>query len=400
MPASPIRKLYPYALGAKNRGIHVYHLNIGQPDIHTPKPIFDAIRNHTDPVLSYGPSQGLEGFRQSLVDYYRKSGHHVDIEDLFVTTGGSEAIVITLMAICDPGDEVLVPEPFYTNYAGFTQMAGVRPVPVPTKVEEGFHLPSEKEFETLITPRTRAILYCSPNNPTGTIFTREEVERLARIAQKNNLYLLADEVYREFVFDGKVHTSLFEIPGMEDRGIVLDSFSKRFSVCGARIGCIVSRNHDLWNIILRFGQARLCPPTLGQIGVMAGIEAMDQFMEEMICEFQKRRDVVYDALQDIQSQTGTPMPPKRTGILPVHKPEGAFYVMAQLPVDDADAFAQWLLTDFNLNHKTTMVAPGSGFYSTPGKGVQEVRIAYVLNENDLREAMEVLKEGVEVYNRK
>jgi len=392
MPASPIRKLYPFSEAAKRRGIHVFHLNIGQPDIPTPKPIRDAIRNYSDPVLSYGPSQGLEEMRKSLVDYYRRSGLEVEKENFFVTTGGSEAIVFTLMAICDEGEEVLIPEPFYTNYAGFTEMAGVHPVPISTRVEEGFHLPQREEIESLITQKTRAILYCSPNNPTGALYSKEEVERLARIAKERDLFLLADEVYREFVFDGRDHTSLFQMEGLGGRAVVLDSFSKRFSVCGARIGCVVSRNLELLDSLLRFGQARLCPPTLGQIGVMAGIREMDQFIGEIIREFERRRDIVYECLQEIQVGA--------IHELPLHKPEGAFYVMAKLPVEDAESFAQWLLTDFHLNGKTTMVAPGPGFYTTPGKGVEEVRIAYVLNEKDLREAMEVLRRGVEEYNRR
>ena len=273
-------------------------------------------------------------------------------------------------------------------------MAGVHPIPIPTPLEEGFHLPPDQEIESLITPRTRAILYCSPNNPTGTIFTKEEVERLARIAQEKNLFLLADEVYREFVFDGRVHTSLLQIEGMEDRAVVLDSFSKRFSVCGARIGCIVSRNSDLLDALLRFGQARLCPPTLGQIGVMAGIRDMDQFMGEMICEYERRRDIVYETLLEIRD-SGFGIRDSK-----IHKPEGAFYVMAQLPIEDAETFSQWLLTDFHLNGKTTMVAPGPGFYLSPEGGKREVRIAYVLKEKDLREAMEVLKRGVEEFNSK
>lgn len=384
MPASPIRKLVPYAEEAVKRGIKVYHLNIGQPDISTPPEFYQAIRDYAGKVLAYGHSLGLLDLRKAIAAYYEKLGLAVKAQDVMVTTGGSEAIIFALLATCDPGDEVLVPEPFYTNYLGFAEMASVRVRPIPTRFEEGFKIPPREAFEKAIRKRTRAILYCSPNNPTGAIASAEEVAFLGRLAKKHNLFLLADEVYREFTYDGKTHTSLFTLPGLEDRTILLDSISKRFSACGARVGCLISRNPKVMDLALRFGQARLCSPTLEQVGAIAAYQVIERYVPQMIREYQKRRDLVVDALQ------------KMPGVS-CHKPQGAFYLVAKLPVKDAEAFAKWLLTDFSSEQHTVMFAPANGFYATPGKGRDEIRIAYVLKEEDLMEAMRLLDLGLAAY---
>ncbi len=387
MQASPIRRLVPLADAAKQKGTHIYHLNIGQPDIATPKDIMDAIRNFREEVLAYGPSQGLPALRQEIKKYLERQDIMVSVDDVLVTTAGSEAIIFAMMAIGDPGDEILVPEPFYTNYNGFATMVDMKIVPVPTDVEEGFALPSKAEFVKRITNRTKAIMYCSPNNPTGAVFSRKDLEMLAGLAREKNLWLLADEVYREFTYDGCYHTSILHIPGIEDRAIMMDSISKRFSACGARVGCIVSRNSDIMQTMLRFGQARLCPPTIEQVGAIAGYQSIDKYLKKMIAEYQRRRDVVCEELA------------RMPGVI-FKKPAGAFYIMPHLPIDDSDKFAQWMLTDFSHEGATTMVAPGDGFYATPGQGKQEVRLAYVLNEGDLRKALKVLAKGIEAYNRR
>jgi len=387
MQASPIRRLVPLADAASQRGTHIYHLNIGQPDIATPKDIMDAIRNFGEEVLAYGPSQGLPALRQEIKKYLERQDIMVSADDVLVTTAGSEAIIFAMMAIGDPGDEILVPEPFYTNYNGFATMAGMKIVPVPTDVEEGFALPSKAEFVKRITDRTKAIMYCSPNNPTGALFSRKDLEMLADLAKEKNLWLLADEVYREFTYDGGYHTSILHIPGVEDRAIMMDSISKRFSACGARVGCVVCRNTEIMQTMLKFGQARLCPPTIEQVGAIAGYQNIDKYLKKMITEYQRRRDVVCEELAKIPGAI-------------FKKPAGAFYIMPHLPIDDSDKFAQWMLTDFSHEGATTMVAPGDGFYATPGQGKQEVRLAYVLNEGDLRKALKVLAKGIEAYNRR
>ncbi len=386
MQASPIRRLVPLADAAKKRGTKVYHLNIGQPDIVTPDEIMKAVRNFDEKVLAYGPSQGLLALREEIRKYFHRFDISVNVDDIVVTTGGSEAILFALMAIGDAGDEILVPEPFYTNYNGFATMAAMKLVPVPTNIEDGFSMPSREEFEKRITPRTRAIMYCSPNNPTGAIFSRDDLKMLTELAVERNLWVLADEVYREFTYDGRIHTSILSFPEIADRAICLDSISKRFSACGARIGCLISKNSDIIASALKLGQARLCPPTIEQMGAIAGYQVIDKFLDTMISEYQTRRDIVCEELAKIPGAVFT-------------KPAGAFYIMPKLPVDNADKFAQWLLTDFSHNGSTVMVAPGDGFYASTDKGKQEVRIAYVLKEADLRQALQALVRAVEVYNK-
>ena len=385
MQASPIRRLVPLADEAKKRGTTVYHLNIGQPDIATPAEIMDAVRGFREPVLAYGPSQGILPLRQEIRNYFYNLGHELSVDDILVTTAGSEAIIFALMAIGDPGDEVLVPEPFYTNYNGFATMADMKIVPVPTHVADGYACPPKEEFLKRITSKTKAIMYCSPNNPTGAIFSKKDLEMLASVCAEKDLWLLADEVYREFTYDKAVSHSCLELKAIPDKVILLDSISKRFSACGARVGCVVSRNHDLMHAMLKFGQARLCPPTIEQVGAVAGYKHLDRFIKEMIPEYQHRRDIVCEELAKIPGAVFT-------------KPAGAFYIMPQLPVDDGSKFAAWMLTDFSVDKATTMVAPGDGFYATPGKGKHEVRIAYVLKEADLRKALQILAKGIEAYN--
>lgn len=386
MQASPIRRLVPLADAAKKRGTKVYHLNIGQPDIITPDEIMQAVRHFDEKVLAYGPSQGLLPLREEIRKYFHRFDINVSVDEIVVTTGGSEAILFALMAIGDAGDEVLVPEPFYTNYNGFATMAAMKLIPVPTKIEDGFSMPAREEFEKRITSRTRAIMYCSPNNPTGAIFGRDDLKMLTELAVDRNLWIMADEVYREFTYDGRIHTSILSFPEVSDRAICLDSISKRFSACGARIGCLISKNTDIIASALKLGQARLCPPTIEQMGAIAGYQVIDKFLDRMISEYQTRRDIVCEVLAQIPGAVFT-------------KPAGAFYIMPKLPVDNADKFAQWLLTDFSHNGSTVMVAPGDGFYASTDKGKQEVRIAYVLKEADLRQALQSLVRAVEVYNK-
>lgn len=387
MQASPIRRLVPLADQAKAKGLKVYHLNIGQPDIPTPLEVMEAVKNFKEEVLAYGPSLGLPELRQEIKRYFEQRDAPLSIDDIMVTTAGSEAIVFSLLAVGDPGDEVLVPEPFYTNYNGFASMADMKIVPVPTDVETGFALPSRSEFAKRITKKTRAILFCSPNNPTGAVFSRQDLEMLAELAKERNLWLLSDEVYREFVYDGGRHTGILNIPGVEDRAIMMDSISKRFSACGARIGCVVCRNKEVMQAMLKLGQARLCPPTIEQVGAIAAYRSIDKYMKKMIAEYQRRRDVVCEELAKIPDAV-------------FRKPAGAFYIMPQLPIDDSNKFAEFMLTEFEVDGATTMVAPGDGFYADPQKGKREVRIAYVLKESDLRRAMQILAKGVETYQRK
>ncbi len=387
MQESPIRKLISYADDAKSRGIKIYHLNIGQPDIPTPDYIYDAIKNYSEHVLAYGPSQGLKIARETVAEYLNNMNYDINPDEIFITTGGSEAIIFAMMTVADYGDEIIIPEPFYTNYNGFASMAGLKVIPLLTKVDTGFHLPDENEIEKLITSRTKAILICSPNNPTGTIFTKEEMEMVVKIAKKHNLFVLSDEVYREFVFDNKKQTSILEVDGSAELSIMLDSISKRFSACGARIGYLVSKNRNVMKGVLKLGQARLCPPTIEQIGMIEGYKHMNEFMKQMIEEYQKRRDVVFNNLMKVE------------GVF-TRKPEGAFYVVVKLPVDDADNFAKWMLTDFQIDGKTVMVAPANGFYATPDKGKDEIRIAYVLNVKELEDAIKILASGIKEYNKR
>jgi aspartate aminotransferase len=384
MPASPIRRLAPFAVAARKAGKTVHPLNIGQPDIPTPQVILDRLRSYAEPYVAYGPSQGLPEFLAALRSYYAGLGVELKTEEIFVTTAGSEAILFTLGALCDPGDEVLVFEPFYTNYNGFAAMLGVRPVPVTTRAEDGYHLPERATIEARIGPRTRAILICSPNNPTGTVYTDAEIDMLAAVCRERGLVLVADEVYREFVYDGRKHRSALTLPGMEKHVVVVDSVSKRYSLCGARIGNIVSRDPEFMAAIMRFGQARLCPPSVEQYACTALTEVPAAYIAGVNAEYQKRRDMVHAALGA--------MP----GVL-VRKPEGAFYICARLPVDDASAFAEWLLRDFALEGETVMVAPADGFYATPGLGRDEVRIAYVLEVPVLERAMKCLAAALAAY---
>jgi aspartate aminotransferase len=384
MPASPIRRLAPFAVAARKAGKTVYPLNIGQPDIPTPQAILDRLRSYSDINVPYGPSQGLPEFIEALRWYYAGIGVPLAAEEIFVTTAGSEALLFTLGALCDPGEQVIVFEPFYTNYNGFAAMIGVELVPVTTHAENGYHLPPRAEIEAKIGPCTRALLICSPNNPTGTVYRDAEIDLLAAICRERGLVLIADEVYREFVYDGHKHRSVLTLAGMEQQVVVVDSVSKRYSLCGARIGNIVSRNRDFMAAIMRFGQARLCPPTVEQVACTALTEVPASYIAGVIAEYQKRRDLVYDALTAIP------------GVL-VRKPEGAFYICARLPVDDASVFAEWLLKDFALDGETVMVAPADGFYATPGLGRDEVRIAYVLEVPKLERAMKCLGAALAAY---
>ncbi|MBT3169376.1 MAG: pyridoxal phosphate-dependent aminotransferase [Candidatus Cloacimonetes bacterium] len=382
--ASPIRKLMPFANNAKKKGTHIYHLNIGQPDIETPKEMLNVYKNFAEKVLAYGPSQGLELYRNNLVKYYQKHQIEIKADDIIVTTAGSEAIVFALLTACDEGDEVIIPEPFYTNYNGFATMTGVKIVPLTTYAENGFALPSSEKISKLITPRTRAIMLCNPGNPTGAVYPKSEIERICEIAIANNLFVVSDEVYREFVYDGMVHTSILDIAGMEDLAIMVDSISKRYSACGARIGCLISKNKTFISAAIKFAQARLCPPTIDQFAANAAIDIEEKYFKTIIAEYDKRRNVVFEELQKVDD------------IICI-KPTGAFYIIAKLPIENADDFAKWMLEEYSLNGETVMFAPAAGFYATPNVGKNEVRFAYILNENDLRKAMHIFREGLKTY---
>lgn len=384
MPASPIRKLVPFADAAKKRGVKVYHLNIGQPDIPTPDVAMDAIRNFSQKVVEYSHSAGILSYRQKLVGYYAKNNIHITPDDIIVTAGGSEAILIALGTIMDPDDELIVPEPFYANYNGFSVNAGVKVVPIPSKIDSGFALPAIEEFEKVITPKTKAILVCNPNNPTGYLYSKEEIETLGRLAKKHDLYLLADEVYREFIYGDATHFSVMELEGLEENSILVDSVSKRYSACGFRIGALISKNKQVMNAAMKFAQARLSPPTFGQVASEAAIETPQSYFVEVKAEYVARRNIVVEAINKME---GAFCP----------NPKGAFYVVARLPIDDSDRFCQWLLEDFNLNGDTVMLAPATGFYSTPGMGKDEVRISYVLNVTDMKRSMEILEAAVKAY---
>jgi aspartate aminotransferase len=384
MPASPIRRFAPLAVEARKMGKNIFALNIGQPDIPTPKVILDRLKSYSDTYIPYGPSQGLPEYIEALRKYYASVGIVVETGQIFVTTAGSEAVAFTVGALCDPGDQLLVFEPFYTNYNSFGALTGAEVVPVTTRAEDGYHLPSRAAIEAKIGPRTKAMLICSPGNPTGTVYTDAELELLASVCRDHGLFLVSDEVYREFVYDGHTHRSALSLAGMEQHVIVADSVSKRYSLCGVRIGNVVSRNATFMAALMRFGMSRLCPPTLGQYACTALTEVPPEYTRGVIAEYQKRRDIVFEAL------TATP------GVL-TRKPEGAFYICAKLPIDDANRFVEFLLRDFDLNGDTVMVAPADGFYATPGLGKDEVRIAYVLEETKLRRAMECFTAALAVY---
>jgi len=385
MPESPIRKLVPYAEAAKKRGIKVFHLNIGQPDIKTPQIALDAVKNNTLEVVAYARSEGSETYRTKLAAYYAKNDINVDANDIVVTTGGSEALLFTFGSIMDTDDEVIIPEPFYANYNGFSTASGVKVVPVISKIEDNFALPPIEDFEKLITSKTKAILICNPGNPTGYLYSKEEIQKLATIVKKHDLFLIADEVYREFVYDGTEHYSILQESNLNDNAIIIDSVSKRYSMCGARIGCIVSKNKEVVATAIKFAQARLSPPTYALIASEAALDTPQNYFDDVIVEYVDRRNTLIEELQKIEG-------------VKVATPKGAFYCIAELPVENADDFSQWLLEKFHLNNKTIMIAPAAGFYATKGLGLNQVRIAYVLKKEDLIESVAILKSALEIYN--
>lgn len=385
VPASPIRRLVPFADQAKQSGAGVYHLNIGQPDIPTPPEMLHAYRSFKEPVLAYGPSAGLPILKQEIARYWSLWNVEVSPEEIVITTGGSEAILFALLATCDPGDEVLVPEPFYANYLGFASAAGIQVKPIPCSVSDGFRLPDADLIRSLVTPKTRAFLFCNPGNPTGVVYTKEEVQTLATLASETGLFLLADEVYREFVYDGMEFTSAFHLEGLDEQIVILDSISKRYSACGARVGYLATRNKAIIEAATRYGQARLCPATIDQLAAAAGFASHEKHIDAVIEEYEERRNVLYRSLQEIPG-------------VETHRPQGAFYTIAKLPLQDAETFATWMLTDFRVDGETVMVAPASGFYATPGVGLDEVRIAYVLNQTALVKAMSILHAGINAFN--
>ncbi|WP_298895824.1 pyridoxal phosphate-dependent aminotransferase [uncultured Psychroserpens sp.] len=384
MPESPIRKLVPFAEKAEKAGKNIYYLNIGQPDIKTPKVAVDAIRESTIDILAYSRSEGSEAYRQKIANYYANNDIHVKHDDIIVTTGGSEALLFAFGSIMDVDDEVIIPEPFYANYNGFSTASGVNVVPVISKIENNFALPPIEEFEKLITPKTKAILICNPGNPTGYLYSKEEIKKLANIVKKHDLFLIADEVYREFAYDGATHYSILQEEGLENYAIVIDSVSKRYSMCGARIGCLVSKNKDVIKTALKFAQARLSPPTLAQIASEAALDTPQSYFDDVIAEYVERRNILIEELSKIEG-------------VQVANPKGAFYCIAQLPIKNSDAFAQWLLESFDVDNETVMVAPAAGFYSTPGVGLNQIRIAYVLNTESLVKAVNILKKALKVY---
>jgi len=386
MPESPIRKLVPYAEIAKKKGHKVYHLNIGQPDIKTPEIALAAVKNADIKVLEYSHSAGFESYRTKLSAYYKKHGLPVDVKDIIITTGGSEALLFAIGSTMDVDDEIIIPEPFYANYSGFSVASGVKVKPVTTRIETNFDLPKVEEFEKLITPKTKAILICNPGNPTGRLYSYEDMIKLAEVVKKHDLFLIADEVYREFIYDeSEQHHSVLNILGLEQNAIMIDSVSKRYSMCGARIGCIVSKNTEVMQAAMKFAQARLSPPTFAQIASEAALDTPQSYFDEVTAEYKERRDTLVTELNKIEGVT-------------VANPNGAFYCIAKLPIDNADNFAQWLLESYDLNGETVMVAPAAGFYSTPGIGLDEVRIAYVLKKEDLIRSVEILKDAISVYN--
>ena len=384
LSASPIRRLIPYADEAKAKGKKVFHLNIGQPDIKTPQGYFDAIRSFKVDTIAYAASQGRNELRDAISAYYHDWGIPYDRDDIYITNGGSEALSFAVQAICDPGDEILLPEPFYANYNTFANAALAKIVPIPTRAEEGFHLPPLEAIEKLVTPRTRALWFSNPGNPTGAVYTQKELEAAAQLAKKHDLYIIADEVYREFTYDGDKFTSFASFPDIRDRVIMIDSVSKRFSACGARIGCIAIKNKDFMAQVLKLCQARLCVSTLEQVGATALYATPKSYLEEVNREYKTRRDTLYKALKEID------------GVI-CEEPKGAFYIMVKFPVDDCEKFIIWMLQNFDVNGETTMGAPGSGFYATPGRGKDEMRLAYVLKTEDLIKSGNILKQAVAAY---
>jgi aspartate aminotransferase len=385
MPESPIRKLAPFAEMAKKKGHKVYHLNIGQPDIKSPEAAIKAIKNIDLTIIEYGPSAGYESYRKKLAQFYNNQNVKVSFEDIMITTGGSEALLFALGSIMDQGDEIIIPEPFYANYSAFSAESGATVIPVVSTIETGFALPPIEEFEKLITPKTKAILICNPSNPTGYLYSESEILQLGKLAKQYDLFLIADEVYREFIYDEDIHYSVMNLEGLEQNVIMIDSVSKRYSMCGARIGCMVTKNKEVISAAMKFAQARLCPPTIEQIACEAAIDTPQSYFDEVISEYKERRNTLISELNKIE------------GVI-VTKPKAAFYCIALLPVDNTDDFAQWLLESYDLNGETVMVAPAAGFYSTPGMGLNQVRIAYVLKKEDLISAVRILKEAIPVYN--
>jgi len=387
MPASPIRKLVPFAEAAKGRGTHVIHLNIGQPDIKTPQVALDAVRNHQIEVLAYSMTEGSQTYREKIAAYYATKRVQITAQDILVTTGGSEALTFVMGSIMDPGDQIIIPEPFYANYNGFATASGVQVVPIASHIDTNFALPPIGEFEKLITPRTKAILICNPGNPTGYLYSKEEIDQLADLVKKHDLFLVADEVYREFTYDGKQHHSILELKGLDSHTIVVDSVSKRYSMCGARIGCLVSRNREVMQTALKFAQARLSPPTFAQLASEAALETPQEYFDQVIGEYVSRRNILVEELRKIEG-------------VKVAMPQGAFYCVVELPVADADHFAQWLLEEFQQGGETVMVAPAAGFYSTPGLGKNQIRIAYVLEKSQLVRAVQLLDVALRQYKNK
>ncbi|WP_027077728.1 pyridoxal phosphate-dependent aminotransferase [Maribacter antarcticus] len=384
MPQSPIRKLVPFAENAKKKGAKVIHLNIGQPDIKTPQLALDAVKNNNLTVLEYSRTEGSEGFREKVAGYYEKHQIHVTASDIIVTTGGSEALAFAMSTIADNDDEIIIPEPFYANYNGFATACGVKVVPVISKLEDNFALPPIEDFEKLITAKTRAILICNPGNPTGYLYSKEEIQKLAVIVKKHDLYLIADEVYREFTYNEEGHYSILQEEGLDEHAIIIDSVSKRYSMCGARIGFLVSKNKEVISTALKFGQARLSPPTYAQIAAEAALDTPQSYFDDVKTEYLQRRNLLISELEKIEG-------------IEVAKPQGAFYCIVELPITDADDFAQWLLEDFRVDNETVMVAPASGFYATPGLGKNQIRIAYVLDQTSLKRAVHILGEALKSY---
>ncbi|ULC60511.1 pyridoxal phosphate-dependent aminotransferase [Flaviramulus sp. BrNp1-15] len=384
MPQSPIRKLVPYAEQAVKNGKSIYYLNIGQPDIKTPQIALQAVKDSNIEVLAYSRSEGSEIYRQKIANYYSKHDIDVSHDDIIVTTGGSEALLFAFGSIMDVDNEIIIPEPFYANYNGFSTASGVKVVPVISKIEDNFALPAIEEFEKLITPKTKAILICNPGNPTGYLYSKGDIQKLAAIVKKHDLFLIADEVYREFTYDGNTHYSIMQESGLKDHAIMIDSVSKRYSMCGARIGCLVSKNKSVIQTVLKFAQARLSPPTLAQIASEAALDTPKSYFDDVIEEYVERRNTLVSELQKIEG-------------VKVGKPKGAFYCIAELPVKNSDDFAQWLLEHFDVDGETIMVAPAGGFYSTPSVGLNQIRIAYVLKKESLIKAVNILKEALKVY---
>lgn len=384
MPASPIRKLVPYAEAAKKQGRKVYHLNIGQPDIETPEVVRSKMKELDLKVVEYSNSDGIAAYRQGLTKYYASKSIDLTPEQIMVTTGGSEALVFAFMTCFNPGDEVIIPEPFYANYNGFAVMAGVTVIPVMSSIETGFALPPIDAFEQLITPKTKGILICNPGNPTGYLYSKSELEQLRDVVKKYDLFLMADEVYREFAYDGAVPSSILNLDGLEDNAIMIDSVSKRYSMCGARIGAMITRNQQVMASAMKFAQARLSPPTFGQMASLYALETPQSYFDDVVEEYVERRNILIDGLNTIP------------GVI-CPKPKGAFYCIAELPIDDSDRFCQWMLETFEYNNQTVMMAPATGFYSKPEPGRRQVRLAYVLNKESLRASVEVLREALKVY---